>query len=264
MIKIRYCDLPQGRHAHVHTAGRRSVIYLLPGLTPAQRRDALGRLIRTSRQGYGPRVRAPGVRFAVARDVAKTTTRNALAAIRCHPAGSTALAALIAAGVICYAFFVTVTVRFTPHPAGPPVAAPSGPQVPRGRSPGSGARRPAGTRPPAPGHHTASRSTNGTGAAAGPGTGAAPSGQATNPVPLPTGTWSAPGGVLPTGSAGPSAPASSPPSATPSPVPSTAPGLAEPSAGPRGPGRAVPATGSPRRLPLPPARVTCLRDDGRY
>ena len=80
MIKIRYSDLPQGRHAHVHRAGRRSVIYLLPGLSPAQRRDALGRLVRTSRQGYGPRLRAPGVRFAVARDVAKTTVRNALAA----------------------------------------------------------------------------------------------------------------------------------------------------------------------------------------
>ena len=147
MIKIRYSDLPQGRHAHVHTAGRRSVIYLLPGLSPAQRRDALRRLIRTSRQGYGPRLRAPGVRFAVARDVTKTTARNALAAVRCHPAGSTALAALIAAGVICYAFFVTVTVRFTPHPAGPPVAAPPG-----RRSPGAGPREaaPVSRRAPSP------------------------------------------------------------------------------------------------------------------
>ena len=188
MIKIRYSDLPPGRHAHVHAAGRRSVIYLLPGLSPAQRRDALGRLIRTSRQGYGPRLRAPGVRFAVARDVAKTTVRNALAAVRCHPAGSTALAALIAAGVICYAFFVTVTVRFTPHPAGPPLAAPSGPQIPGGRSPGSGASGPAGTQPPVSGRRTASRArpagpsrSPGTGSGTGSGTGAAPSGQATNP-----------------------------------------------------------------------------------
>jgi hypothetical protein len=50
-----------------------------------------------------------------------------------------------------------------------------------------------------------------------------PSGQATDPVPLPTDTWSAPGGVLPPGSAEPSPPASSPPSATPSPVPSASP-----------------------------------------
>jgi hypothetical protein len=237
VIKIRYSDLPPGRHAHVHAAGRRSVIYLLPGLSPAQRRDALGRLVRTSRQGYGPRLRAPGVRFAVARDVAKTTVRNALAAVRCHPAGSTALAALIVAGVICYAFFVTVTVRFTPHPSRPPVAAPSGPQVPGGRSPGSGASGPAGTEPPVTGRRTASAASHGTSASTGPGTGAAPSGQATDPVPLPTGTWSAPGGVLPPGSAGPSPPASSPPSATPSPGPSTAPPPpASPAPRPRDPG----------------------------
>ena len=233
MIKIRYSDLPQGRHAHVHMAGRRSVIYLLPGLSPAQRRDALDRLIRTSRQGYGPRLRAPGVRFAVTRDVTKTTVRNALAAVRCHPAGSTALAALIAAGVICYAFFVTVTVRFTPHPAGPPVAAPSGPQVPGGRSPRSGAGSPAGTQPPVTGRRAVSPATPGSGASTGSRTGAVPSGQATDPVPLPTGTWSAPGDVLPPGSAEPSSPASSPPSATPSPVPSPVPSA---SASPASPG----------------------------
>ena len=236
MIKIRYSDLPQGRHAHVHRAGRRSVIYLLPGLSPAQRRDALGRLVRTSRQGYGPRLRAPGVRFAVARDVAKTTVRNALAAVRCHPAGSTALAAVIATGVICYAFFVTVTVRFAPHPAGPPVAAPSGPPVPGDRPPRGGAGGPAGTQPPGAGRGAASSGAppagastgSGTGSRTGSGTGTAPSGQATDPVPLPTGTWSAPGGVLPSGSAEPSPPASSPPSAPPSPVPTPAPSPARP------------------------------------
>ena len=232
MIKIRYCDLPQGRHAHVHATGRRTVIYLLPGLSPAQRRDALGRLIRTSRQGYGPRLRATGVRFAVARDVTKTTARNALAAVRCHPAGSAALAALIAAGVICYAFFVTVTVRFIPHPAGPPAAAPSGPRVPGGRSPGSGASSPAGTQPPVTGRRAASPGPPESGASTGPGTSpgtsTVPSAQATNPVPLPTGTWSAPGGVLTPGSAEPSPPASPPPSATPSPGPSSAPPPASP------------------------------------
>jgi hypothetical protein len=229
VIKIRYADLPQGRHAHVHTAGRRPVIYLVPGLSPAQRRDALRRLIRTSRQGYGPRLWAPGVRFAVARDVTKTTARNGLAAVRCHPGGSTALAALVAAGVICYAFFVTVTVRFTPHPAGPPVAAPSRPQVPGGRSPGSGATGPAGTQPSVTGRRTLAGT--GTAATTGPGTGSGPSGRAASPGPLPTGTWSAPGGVLASGSAGPSPPASSPPSAAPSPVPSAA-----PSASPAPPG----------------------------
>jgi hypothetical protein len=55
VIKIRYADLPQGLHKPVRSGGRRPVIYLLPGLSPAQRRDALRRLIRSSRQGHGPR-----------------------------------------------------------------------------------------------------------------------------------------------------------------------------------------------------------------
>ena len=272
MIKIRYSDLPPGRHVHVHAAGRRSVIYLLPGLSPAQRRDALGRLIRTSRQGYGPRLRAPAVRFALARDVARTTVRNALAAVRCHPAGSTALAALIAAGVICYAFFVTVTVRFTPHPAGPPLAAPSGPQIPGGRSPGSGASGPAGTQPPASGRRTAS-----------------PGPPRSRPQPRPRNwlrnrprKWRrvlGPGGqsgaaahrhlVSPGGCAAARL-GRADVTCVISAVRHAIPGAIDratrgrPRAAPRGPGRAVPATRSPRRLPLRLARVTCHRDDGRY
>jgi hypothetical protein len=54
VIKIRYADLPQGLHKPVRNGGRRPVVCLLPGLSPAQRRDALRRLIRTSRQGHGP------------------------------------------------------------------------------------------------------------------------------------------------------------------------------------------------------------------
>ena len=133
MIKIRYADLPQGLHADVRASGRRPVIYLLPGLSPAQRRDALRRLIRTSRQGHGPRLRATGVAFAVARDVAKSTARNGLAAVRCHPAGSAVLAALVAAAVVCYALFVTVTVRFGARPGRPPAA---GARRPGRRTPG--------------------------------------------------------------------------------------------------------------------------------
>ena len=226
MIKIRYADLPHGLHADVRTCGKRPVIYMLPGLSAAQRRDALGRLIRTSRLGHGPRLRPSGVAFAVARDVAKSTGCNGLAAIRCHPAGSAVLAALVAAVVVCYALFVTVTVRFSPRPAGPPAAA--GPAAsaardtagPR-RSPGAGARAPAVTPPAVAGEHggspeaAASASASGSGAGQ-PAPGSSGSGPATSPVPLPTGTWSAPGGVLPSA-------AQPAPSATPSPVPSPAP-----------------------------------------
>ncbi len=222
MIKIRYADLPHGLHADVRTCGRRPVIYLLPGLSAAQRRDALRRLIRTSRLGHGPRLRASGVAFAVARDVAKSTGCNGLAAVRCHPAGSAVLAGLVAAVVVCYALFVTVTVRFSPGPAGPPAAAGAAPPVPRGtggpgRSPGGRASAPAVTPSAAAVEHGGSPRAAASGARpGGAGPGPSGSGRAASPAPLPTGTWSAPGGVLPSASY----PA---PSSAPVPAPSPAP-----------------------------------------
>ena len=78
MIKIRYADLPPGLHALVRSGGRRPVIYLLPGLSTAQRQDSLRRLIRTSRQGHGPRLRVSGVAFALARDAAASAARTGL------------------------------------------------------------------------------------------------------------------------------------------------------------------------------------------
>jgi hypothetical protein len=111
VIKIRYADLPPGRHKPVRSGGRRPVIYLLPGLYPAQRRDALRRLIRTTRQGHGPRLRIGGVAFALARDAATSAARTGLAAVRGHPAGSAVLAAFLAAAFVCYSLVDTVTVR---------------------------------------------------------------------------------------------------------------------------------------------------------
>jgi hypothetical protein len=237
VIKIRYADLPQGLHAQLRSCGRRRVIYLLPGLSPAQRRDALRRLTRTSRQGYGPPLPAAGVTLAVAGDVVKSTARNGLAAIRCHPVGSAVLAAFLTMAVVCYSLFVTVTVRFSPRLAAPPAAAgaaPSRPPYPGepGRSPGGGASAPAGPQP-------ASTTPRGVSpAASGSGAGSGPSGRAGRPGPLPTGTWSGPGGVLPSTPAGPS-PGTSP---SPSPAPSPAPAPASP--GPK------PPRGSPGGLCL--------------
>ena len=78
MIKIRYADLPQGLRKPVRSGGRRPVICLLPGLSPAQRRDALRRLIRTPRRGHGPRLQVSGVAFALARDAATSAARTGL------------------------------------------------------------------------------------------------------------------------------------------------------------------------------------------
>ena len=43
MIKIRYADLPAGLHIRAVARGKDTVIYLLPGLTAAQRQAALRR-----------------------------------------------------------------------------------------------------------------------------------------------------------------------------------------------------------------------------
>ena len=103
MIKIRYADLPEGLHARAEAEGRGAVIYLVRGLSPDQRRAALRRVRREARLGSGPRLSASGVALAVARDTAKSTTRNGIAAVRFHPAGSLFLTALLIAYLISFA-----------------------------------------------------------------------------------------------------------------------------------------------------------------
>ncbi len=58
MIKIRYTDLPAG--LHIGGGPRKdTVIYLLPGLTAAQRQAALRRARSSARMGHGPRLPRP-------------------------------------------------------------------------------------------------------------------------------------------------------------------------------------------------------------
>jgi len=107
MITIRYAELPEGLHAKAETRGRRTVIYLRPGLTPEQRRWGLRRARQSARMGYGPRLPAAGVALAVAGDTIRGVLRDAAAAVRAHPLGSAALAGTLAASLICYTVFVT-------------------------------------------------------------------------------------------------------------------------------------------------------------
>ena len=71
MITIRYADLPEGLHAQAEAHGRRTVIYLRPGLTAEQRRLSLRRARQSARMGYGPRLPGPAVALAVARHVSR-------------------------------------------------------------------------------------------------------------------------------------------------------------------------------------------------
>ena len=123
MITIRYADLPEGLHARAEARGRRTVIYLRPGLTVEQRRLSLRRARQSARMGYGPRLPGSGVALAVARHVSAGTLRNLGAAVRRHPIGFTLLSAGVAGLMLCYALFVTVSVRLMLHPAQVPAAA---------------------------------------------------------------------------------------------------------------------------------------------
>jgi hypothetical protein len=148
MIKIRYATLPEGLHAQARRESGHTIIYLRPGLSSDQRREALRRARQTARMGHGPRLPVISLAWALAADRAVCTLRNAAAAVRCHPFGAGMLAALLAGAVVSYSLFVTVSVRFIgpqvapnlPHPAvALPAPDPGGSSggTPRTRIPGS-------------------------------------------------------------------------------------------------------------------------------
>ncbi len=122
MITIRYADLPEGLHAQARAHGRRTVIYLRPGLTAEQRRLSLRRARQSARMGYGPRLPGPGVALAVARHVTAGTLGNLGAAVRRHPIGFLVLSAGLATLMACYVLFVTVDIRLILDPAQLPAA----------------------------------------------------------------------------------------------------------------------------------------------
>jgi hypothetical protein len=122
MITIRYAELPEGLHARAQAQGRRTIIYLRPGLTAEQRRLSLRRARQSARMGYGPRLSGPGVALAVARHVTGGTLRNVAAAVRRHPIGFLLLSAGFAGLVTWYALVVTVSVRLMLDPGQPPPA----------------------------------------------------------------------------------------------------------------------------------------------
>ena len=217
MVKIRYADLPDGMHAQAQRSGRQTVIYLAPGLSPGQRTAALRRLIRASRRGHGPRLRRPAVSLAVARDALRATLRNGTIAARCHPVGSLVIAALLTAAVVCYAVFVSVTIRLNPRPAGPPGAQGALPVIREtgvplpGSGPGRGGGLAGGTAG-GPGASPAAARSPGRSA---PGTAGGPSQLAASPTPLATAAGATPSPSAQPSSAAPS-PAPDPSSSSPS------------------------------------------------
>jgi hypothetical protein len=113
MVKIRYTDLPAGLHVSTEKHGRHTVIYLLPGLTAAQRRAALVRVRSSARMGHGPRLPAVSMAVALGLDRLRTTVCNGAGAMRAHPLLLLPPLILLVSGGIVFMLmsFVTLTVR---------------------------------------------------------------------------------------------------------------------------------------------------------
>jgi hypothetical protein len=116
VIKIIYRDLSPGLHASAETLGRHTVISLLPGLTPDQRRAALRRIRHSGRMGHGPQVPAAGLALALALDRIKATARTGAAVVRLHPAGSTLPVVLLSAAAVVFVLMATVSIHVLPGP----------------------------------------------------------------------------------------------------------------------------------------------------
>ncbi len=134
MIRVRYRgpnELSPGLHAAAEQRGRRTTVYLLSGLTAAERRSALRRLRLTARMGHCPRLPAGQLAFALLMDRIRTGIGRAGAVLRLHPAGSTVPIMVLSGGAIAFLLFSTVSIHVL-HPraagqaaAGTPAARPA-------------------------------------------------------------------------------------------------------------------------------------------
>jgi hypothetical protein len=148
MIKIRYRDpneLSPGLHAAAERHGRSTTVYLLPGLSAAQRRAALRRLKISARRGYDPKLPAPQLAVALAADRIRTTVGWAGAVFRSHPAGSTVPVMVVSAGAIAFLALSAVSIQVIhAPPRGQGLAGAAGPAAsftggPGGTGPGTSA-----------------------------------------------------------------------------------------------------------------------------
>jgi hypothetical protein len=125
VIRIRYLDpneLSPGLHAAAERHGRTTIVYLISGLTAAERRAALRRLRLSARMGCSPELPVPLLALALLADRIKTATGRAGAVFRLHPAGSTVPVMMVSAGAIAFLALSAVSIRVL-HPHLPGQAA---------------------------------------------------------------------------------------------------------------------------------------------
>jgi hypothetical protein len=229
VIKIRYRDadeLSPGLHAAAVPQGRNTIVFLLPGLTAAERRAALRRLRLSARMGYCPPLPPAQLALALAADRIRTTVGQLGTLVRSHPAGSTVPVMVISAGAIAFLALsaVSIQVLHLPHNLG-------GSSALAGTNGVSGRRIPVPSPSPAP---PTTGAPNPIGATVAPVFSTFPSASFT-PLPLPSITISSPS------SPGAVTPSISPPTPTPTPTLTPAPTSS----------RGIPARAAPEPSPTP-------------
>jgi hypothetical protein len=123
MIKIRYRDpneFSPGLFAAAESHGRGTTVYLLSGLTSAERQAALRRLRLSARMGHGIRLPPAQLGLALVADWVRTGIGRAGAVFRSHPAGSAVPVMVVSAGVFAFLLLLpAVSIRVL-HPAPAP------------------------------------------------------------------------------------------------------------------------------------------------
>lgn len=115
MVRIRYAELPAGLHVATEAGDRCTIVYLKPGLTKAQRKDALTVARRTARFGHGPSLPALDMAFALAADRTRTAARIFTSAMRKHPLLLLPVVALVA-GIVAAGVLASAAIVVTPPP----------------------------------------------------------------------------------------------------------------------------------------------------
>lgn len=110
VIHIRYKNLSPGMHAEADRGSRGVVVYLLPGLTAAQRGAALRRLRQEGNRGCGPRLPSGQLAVALIADRLRAGVTHTGAAIRQHPVGML-LPAVLAGLLLTMFVLASVSVR---------------------------------------------------------------------------------------------------------------------------------------------------------
>jgi hypothetical protein len=133
VIKIEQGELPGGLHVRAVVRGKHTMLYLLPGLTVAQRRAALRRVRSSARMGQGPPISAVGLARAVMVDRIRTTVGNVAGAMRVQPAMSVPLSVILLSAAVAYFVLSPVSIKIgspqarAPETAlAPPMAAAAG------------------------------------------------------------------------------------------------------------------------------------------